>query len=744
MTAPITKPLTLSGRYFSKKELRYIQQTIESFPNLSFTELAQTLCEHLRWFTPTGRNKINACFTVLEKMQKHGLVVLPERQQKKKRQQKKIIWSAQSDACDMIDCDLDALGKVRLEVVTGKADIRLWNELVDRYHYLHYKHPMASAIKYFIVADQPQRQILGCLLFSAPVWHLADRDEWIGWNKRDREQRLNRVINNSRFLILPWVNVPNLASFALSLVSRQIADDWQAMHAVRPVLIETFVDDSRYSGTCYQAANWQGIGKTSGKDWKADTKNLDGTVKSIFVQPLQANFRAVLKNLPDVHKKSTLDTDFLNLWGNVVATISEVAADFDALWQKRKRLIDSLLLVFLIFRLVLSKNSQSYGTTISEFWHHCHRMKFPLPQKAPICASAFADARKKLDESIFQVLNTRILQVGEDKLQQRWFGHHLFAVDGSKINLPRELLDAGYSTPSDNAYYPQGLLSCCYQLRSKVPYDFDLVSHGNERKCAIKHLKALRKDDVVIYDRGYFSYAMLHQHAQTGIHAIFRLQKKAGKAIEAFMESDKTDQIITLLPLADRQREIRKHDPNINFIPLKLRLIKYVIDGNSYAIGTTLMDSKYTLEDFRHVYHERWGVEELYKSSKQLMEVDDFHGRSERGVKQELFAHFVLITMSRLCSNESEGLLNNLINPDSTQETTDTGAEIQVNFKNTLTTVSRYLEDIFFAPARCVKNVMTDIIHSISRYHQKVRTGRSYERKSRKPISKWKGCQSSP
>ena len=124
-----------------------------------------------------------------------------------------------------------------------------------------------------------------------------------------------------------------------------------------------------------------------------------------------------------------------------------------------------------------------------------------------------------------------------------------------------------------------------------------------------------------------------------------------------------------------------------------------------------------------------------------MIEVDDFHGRSERAVKQELFAHFVLITMSRLCSNESEKLLVSLLN--STHQETDRESKIRVNFKNVLATVSRHLETIMFVSARCIKNVMEDMVYSISRYRQKTRPGRSYVRKSLKPVNKWKGSKAS-
>jgi len=738
MKKTISKPLTLSGRYFSKKELIYVQQTVQSFPNLSLTELAETFCEHLNWVTARGRNKLNACLTALEKLEKLGIVSLPRKRRQKKRETKAITWSAQTQPGAPVECTLDALGSVRLEVVTDTAEMALWNEYVDRHHYLGYRHPIGACVKYCIVSGKPDKQLLGCLLFSASVWHLADRDQWIGWDRTDREKRLNLVINNSRFLIFPWVNVPNLASHVLSLATRQIRDDWYQAHAYRPVLIETFVDTTRNSGTCYQAANWACIGQTSGKDWKGVSEAQQGSVKSILVCPLQPNFRAILKNLKPAKGQTAIDETFVVLWGKVVTVISDVAQTFDATWQKRKRVIDSLLLVFLIFRLVFSKNSQGYGTTISEFWHSCHRMRFPLPQKQPISASAFTEARKKLDENIFSVLNQRIIDVcdEDDSARYRWFNHRLFAVDGSKLNLPRELIHSGYRTPSDDAHYPQGLLSCLYQLKSKIPYDFDLVSHANERHCALAHLKTLNSGDVVVYDRGYFSYAMLYYHLQAGVYPIFRLQKNTFKEIDAFRNSHQTDRIIPLLPSKETQRDIRKQFPDIDFVALKIRLIKYTLAGNTYCIGTTLMDKQYTIDAFRDVYHARWGVEELYKVSKHMIEVDDFHGRSERTVKQELFAHFVLITMSRLCSNESESLLLSLLNL--TREETDGESTIQVNFKNALATVSRHLEEIMFTPARCIKKVMEDIVCSVSRYRQKIRPGRSYVRQSMKPVNKWK------
>ncbi|MES9855983.1 MAG: IS4 family transposase, partial [Sedimenticola sp.] len=329
-----------------------------------------------------------------------------------------------------------------------------------------------------------------------------------------------------------------------------------------------------------------------------------------------------------------------------------------------------------------------------------------------------------------------------------WLGHRLYGVDGSKINLPAPLLKEGYSKPQPNSHYPQGLLSSCYQLKAKIPHDFDLVSHGNERLCALAHLKTLRPNDVCVYDRGYFSYALLSLHIDADVFPIFRLKKNSGKVIDEFMESNEVDKIVTIVPTKARQREIIKDFPCMKFTPKRLRLIKYTIGENSYTIGTTLVGAPYTIAALKEVYHSRWGIEELYKISKKLIEVDDFHGKSERGVKQELFSHFVLITMSRYCAGASESLLKSLLNlSDDNEEIVDDNIEgegeikikprIQVNFKNILATVARQLEEILYAPSTRINHIMANLVRSVARYYYKSRDGRHYTRESKQPAKQW-------
>ena len=286
----------------------------------------------------------------------------------------------------------------------------------------------------------------------------------------------------------------------------------------------------------------------------------------------------------------------------------------------------------------------------------CRTLEVPLPQPQPVSDAAMCKARPKVDETVFQQFHAEILRCA-DQPGPAWLGHRFFAVDGSKLNLPRPLRDAGYTTPSEQAHYPQGLLSCLYRLQSRLPVDFDLVAHANERLAALAHLPALEPRDVVVYDRGYYSFELLCAHRERGLHAVFRIRRKAGKALDRFIDSKKTDTVCAILPGRDALRELSRKRPGKRWRPLPLRLVKYTHGATEYVVGTTLLDSRrYRVAALADLYHARWGIEELYKVSKQFLEVDQFHGPSERLVKQELFAHFNLIAMTRLLANRDAAL----------------------------------------------------------------------------------------
>jgi hypothetical protein len=222
-------------------------------------------------------------------------------------------------------------------------------------------------------------------MFSFAVTSLPCRDNWIGWQDSEHKKHLNLVVNNRRFLILPWVKAKYLTSKTLSLAHQQLADDWGERYGYRPVLIETFVDLMKSRATCYRAANWLYLGKTN---QRATIK----TEKGVYLYPLVKNTKPTLINGPKAKPKKTKESParrpppltkndpFVQLWGNIISTVEATANDFDRQWQKRKRILNTLLIMLFIFRLVFSKDKQGYTITTIELWEQCRQMNIALRQ----------------------------------------------------------------------------------------------------------------------------------------------------------------------------------------------------------------------------------------------------------------------------------------------------------------------------------------------------------------------------
>ena len=263
-----------------------MQRTVRDFPKLSRYELGHTICEHLNLHTPGGGNRVRTAQRLLERLEELGILTLPEKDQSKQRgAQKALVWTARSAPRAVVREALARLEPLALCVITEQDEVEEWNGLLDRHHYLGYRRPFGPHLRYAIV--DCHGRWLGCLLFAYAARSLLCRDQYIGWDEAARQKRLDQVIGNSRFLLFPWVRVENLASKALSLALRRLADDWHAQHGYRPVLVETFVDLSRFRGTCYRAANWQFLGETKGK-------RSVRTPKGVFVYPLDNDCKAIL------------------------------------------------------------------------------------------------------------------------------------------------------------------------------------------------------------------------------------------------------------------------------------------------------------------------------------------------------------------------------------------------------------------------------------------------------------------
>ena len=536
---------TFFGRRLTRQQISEIQTTVAAFPSLSRHELGQTVCEQLGWRTGTGTNRIQLCQRLLEELERLGLLVLPAKDASYARGPRKPIEKSQrTEKQPAIAEPLGELLPLQLRLVLDEDEVSEWNEFVDRWHYAGFRHPLGPRLRYF-VEDRHGRK-LGCLQFSQAVVSLPCRDAWVGWPEDGWKAHLERVVGNTRFLLFPWVEVRNLASKVLSMAVRRLADDWEQQHGCRPVLVKTFVNSSRFDGACYRAANWLDLGETRGGKGKAP--------KRVYVYPLAANFREVLLHGPQrtaPRRKATpraapalaADDPFLLAWQELVGAATAAATAHDRVWQLRRRVINTLLVVLFVYRLMFSGNG--YTATLAALWQQCQACGIPLPQAEPVAASSMSAARAKVDEAIFKSLHAEILKRAGSS---QWKGHRVFAVDGSKINLPRPLLRAGYRLPQERAHYPLGLLSCLYELAPKLPIDFDLHAHGDERAAALAHLPALAAGDVVVYDRGYYSYRMLLAHAERGVHPLFRLQRNAGTAFDDFIAGSEQDELTTITP----------------------------------------------------------------------------------------------------------------------------------------------------------------------------------------------------
>lgn len=344
-----------------------------------------------------------------------------------------------------------------------------------------------------------------------------------------------------------------------------------------------------------------------------------------------------------------------DIWLPIQELLEQECAAFDKVWQKRKRTIDTKFLVMFIIKLVLSKNKQGYGSILAELWEN---EKLNELQMSAVAASSVCEARQKLPPVIFTKLNKNILSKLEKMLDlPLWHSHRIFSVDGSKINTPRELLNYGYKAPNKYQYYPKGLMSTLYHLGSGLIYDGILSSDKNERTCLISHMDALKNGDVLVLDRGYFSYLVLTKALENNLHLVCRMQQSGNMNIEIkkFLDSKALDKIITYQATAAAKHVSKQQGYNIELKPLKLRLIKYFINDKIYICATTLLDkNKYPLNDLVAVYHGRWGIEELYKISKEFINIEDFHAKSEHGVKQECYAHILIINIARIFALHAE------------------------------------------------------------------------------------------
>ena len=284
----------IQGRRVSEADINLINHLLVENPTWHRSRLSRELCALWDWRTANGRLKDMACRTLLLKLEDKGTVTLPPRQRSAviNRCRNRTIISV-CHSTDNIHCTLSKVAPVHITTLpNGHSDTDLYRCLLTHYHYLGYKNSVGQNLKY-LVRDRHQRP-LACLLFGSAAWKTGPRDAFIGWNPQTRKRNLHLITNNTRFLILPWVKVPCLASHVLSRVAKRVRFDWVEKYGHPIHLLETFVDRGCFQGTCYRAANWIPVGQTRGRGRNDRYHNTKASVKDIYLLPLTKAFRQEL------------------------------------------------------------------------------------------------------------------------------------------------------------------------------------------------------------------------------------------------------------------------------------------------------------------------------------------------------------------------------------------------------------------------------------------------------------------
>ena len=291
----MTESLTIQGRRLSPADLQGLRQWVGANPQWSRWRLSRELATRWDWRNRTGVLKDMAARTLLVKLAQRGLLALPERRQVPTNRMRcgvapALEWAEPSEP---IAGPLAPLAPLALQEVSGQPTSRAWLKgALARFHYLGFGGAVGENLHY-VIRDGQSRPLAG-LVFGAAAWQCQDRDRFLGWTAQQRQKNLALVANNTRFLILPWVKVPDLGSWILGQIAGRIGRDWQAKYGHPVVLLETFVEQQRFRGTVYRAANWLPVGVTAGRSRQDRHTCLQVPRKEIYLYPLRRSFREAL------------------------------------------------------------------------------------------------------------------------------------------------------------------------------------------------------------------------------------------------------------------------------------------------------------------------------------------------------------------------------------------------------------------------------------------------------------------
>ncbi|MBT4253711.1 MAG: DUF4338 domain-containing protein [Candidatus Marinimicrobia bacterium] len=281
----------IQGREITDEDIQFVLHFIGENPSWHRKKLSIELAKIWNWRDSSGQLKDMACRTFMLKLHRQGHIVLPAPLRPPTQRKKTSVKISHST--NPVFCSLKEILPVHIELVSpGNHLSQLFRHLLSEYHYLDYRGPVGKNIQY--LAFDNQKRPLACFLFGAAAWKTTPRDDFIGWDRGVKAKNLAYIVGNSRFLILPWINVPHLASYLLGQVSQRICRDWIQKYNHPVYLLETFVQKDRFKGTCYKAANWSYLGDTKGRTRNGQHTDTKAPIKKVYVYPLHKRFRDML------------------------------------------------------------------------------------------------------------------------------------------------------------------------------------------------------------------------------------------------------------------------------------------------------------------------------------------------------------------------------------------------------------------------------------------------------------------
>jgi len=282
------------GRAISANDIHFIRELMEKYPESGRCALSRRICEVWNWKQANGTLCDQLCRSLLLKLERAGEIRLPSVRFRparnplaERRRPEAVVPDSRP-----VRGSLSGVQPLEIGMVRHSPEEWLYNSLIEQYHYLGYQQPVGEHLKYLV---KTKGQIIACLAWSSAPRHLGARDRFIGWDAQARYRNIRFVTYNTRYLILPWVNVPHLASHILGQMSKRVGRDWERVYAHPIYLLETFVDTERFRGTCYRAANWIVVGETTGRGKDALNWKPNRSIKQILVLPLHRRFRQLLK-----------------------------------------------------------------------------------------------------------------------------------------------------------------------------------------------------------------------------------------------------------------------------------------------------------------------------------------------------------------------------------------------------------------------------------------------------------------